>query len=105
MADKIEIKLSFKLLAALCMNPEGLTYKQLSAKTGFHVNTVSRSVSYMYSKGLVEMKQDRSNSVRGKKWVNVVKLKKEFVDVKNATDFFTRVIKQLDGGLSDIFSS
>ena len=105
MADKIEIKLPFKLLAALCINPDGLTYRQISEKTGFHINTVSRCASYMYNKGLVGIEQKKSNSVRGKKWVNVVKLKKEFVDVKNATDFFTRVIKQLDGGLSDIFSS
>ena len=105
MADKIEIKLSLRLLAALCINPDGLTYKQISEKTGFHINTVSRCVSYMYSKGLVAIEQKRSNSVRGKKWVNVVKLKKEFIEVKNATDFFSRVVKQLDGGLSELFSN
>ena len=105
MTAKMKIKLSLKLLAALCMNPDGLAYKEISSKTGFHVNTVSRCVSYIYSKGLAEIEQKRSNSVRGKKWVNIVKLKKEFIEIKNAADFFSKVIKQLDGGLSDIFSS
>ncbi|MDO8740418.1 MAG: hypothetical protein Q7J54_02455 [Candidatus Woesearchaeota archaeon] len=100
-----KIKLPFKLLVALCMHPEGLTYKQISEQTGFHLNTVSRYASHLYNKDLVEVKQKKSSNARGRKWVNVVKLKKELLDAKSAAEFFEKAIKQLDGGLNDAFSS
>ncbi len=97
-------KLSLKLLVALATRIDGLTYREISEITRYHINTVSRYVSYLDSKGLVDVAQRKSNSVRGRKWVNIVKMKKEFLDVKNITNFFNKVIKQLNGELSDVFT-
>ena len=87
----------------LAMNPEGLNYKQLSAKTHFHINTISRYLAVFDSKGLIDTKQQKSSNIRGKKWVNIVKLKKEFLDAKSPSDFFQRVARQaqLKDWLSD----
>ena len=96
-------KFSLKLLVVLAMNPEGLTYKQISAKTGFHLNTVSRYIGTFDVKGLIDVKQQKSGSIRGKKWVNIVKMKKELLEAKSPTDFFQRVCRQaqLKDWLSD----
>ncbi|MBU0628263.1 MAG: ArsR family transcriptional regulator [Nanoarchaeota archaeon] len=97
-------KLSLKILVALVTRTGGLTYKEISLITNYHINTVSRYVSYLDNKGLIDMKQEKSNSIRGRKWVNVVSLKKEFLQTKDIADFFNKVIKQLGGGLNDIFT-
>lgn len=97
-------KLSLKIIVVLATRIGGLTYKEISCITDYHINTVSRYVSYMDSKGLIEMKQEKSNSIRGRKWVNVVSLKKEFLQAKDVTDFFNKIVKQLGGGLNDIFT-
>ena len=96
-------KFSLKLLVILALNPESLTYKQISAKTGFHINTVSRYIGIFDSKGLVDVKQQKSGGMRGKKWVNIVKMKKEFLETKSVTDFFLKVARQaqLKDWLSD----
>lgn len=100
----MEGKLSLKLIAALAIRQEGLTYKELSEITNYHINTISRYVGYLDSKGLIDIKQEKSNSIRGRKWVNVVSLKREFLQAKDIADFFNRIIKQLGGGLNDIFT-
>lgn len=97
-------KLSLKILVVLATRTDGLTYREISGITKYHINTVSRYVSYLDSKGLIDMKQEKSNSIRGRKWVNVVSLKKEFLQTKDIADFFSRIIKQLGGGLNDIFT-
>ena len=97
-------KLSLKLLVALATRLDGLTYKEISEVTKYHINTVSRYVSYLDSKNLVNVTQIKSNNIRGRKWVNVVKLKKELAEVNNITDFFNKLIKKVDGELSDIFT-
>ncbi len=97
-------KLSLKILVVLATRTGGLTYKEISGITNYHINTVSRYVSYLDGKGLIDMKQVKSNSIRGRKWVNVVSLKKEFLQTKDIADFFNRIIKQLGGGLNDIFT-
>ena len=97
-------KLSLKILVALVTRTGGLTYKEISCITNYHINTVSRYVSYLDSKSLIDMKQEKSNSIRGRKWVNVVSLKKEFLQAKDIADFFNKIIKQLGGGLNDIFT-
>jgi len=94
-------KLPLKLLLVLATN-EGLTYKELEKKTGFHINTVSRYISYLDSKKMLEIKQKKSNSVRGKKWVNIVNLKPELKE-DAIIRFFTKISKQLDCQLSDLF--
>src|SRR3989338_8400527 len=99
-----QTKLSLKLLIALVLNPDGLPYKQIAEKTNFHINTVSRYISYLDSKGLVDIQQRKSESFRGRKWVNIVKLKKQFLEAKTIQDFFIKLIKQLDGSLNAIFS-
>ena len=100
---KIAQKISLKLLAILVLNPEGLSYKQISAKTGFHLNTISRYVGTFDAKGLVDVKQQKSGGLRGKKWVNIVKLRKEFLEAKSPTEFFQKVARQaqLKDWLSD----
>jgi len=95
-------KLSLRLLLVLATSHEGLTYKELEHRTSFHINTVSRYISYLYSKDLLDIKQKKSNSVRGKKWVNVVKLKQEFKD-EGVIKFFSKISKQLDCQLSELF--
>ena|SRR3989338_1255089 len=97
-------KLSLKVLAALATRTEGLSYKDISSITKYHINTVSRYVSYLDSKGLLDIKQQKSNSIRGRKWINIVKLKKELLDSKSPTDFFNKILKQLGGQLSDVFT-
>ena len=96
-------KFSLKLLVILALNPEGLTYKQISAKTGFHINTVSRYIGVFDSKGLIDVKQQKSSNIRGKKWVNIVKMKRDLLEAKNVTDFFQKVARQaqLKDWLSD----
>ena len=85
------------------MNPEGLTYKQVSAKTGFHINTISRYIGTFDSKDLIDIKQQKSNGIRGKKWVNIVKMRKEFLEAKSPADFFQKIARQaqLKDWLSD----
>ena len=96
-------KFSLKLLVILALNPEGLTYKQISAKTGFHINTVSRYIGVFDSKGLIDVKQQKSSNIRGKKWVNIVKMKRDLLEAKSVTDFFQKVARQaqLKDWLSD----
>src|SRR3989338_9489101 len=96
-------KFSPKLLVMLALNPEGLTYKQISAKTGFHINTVSRYIGVFDSKGLIDIKQQKSSNIRGKKWVNIVKMKKDLLEAKSVTEFFQKIAKQtqLKDWLSD----
>ena len=96
-------KFSLKLLVILALNPEGLTYKQISAKTCFHINTVSRYIGVFDSKGLIDVKQQKSSNIRGKKWVNIVKMKKDLLEAKSITDFFQKVARQaqLKDWLSD----
>ncbi len=96
-------KFSLKLLVILAMNPEGLTYRQVSAKTGFHLNTISRYIGTFESKGLIDVKQQKSINIRGKKWVNIVKLRKELLEAKSPTEFFQKVARQaqLKDWLSD----
>ena len=96
-------KFSLKLLVILALNPEGLTYKQISAKTGFHINTVSRYIGVFDSKGLIDVKQQKSSNIRGKKWVNIVKMKRDLLEAKTVTDFFQKVCRQaqLKDWLSD----
>ena len=98
------MRFPLKLLLVLAINQEGLTYKELEQKTGFHINTVSRYVSYLHGKDLVEIKQKKSNSVRGKKWVNVVKLKPELKE-DGVIKFFSKISKQLNYQLNDLFSN
>lgn len=100
----MKCKLSLKLIASLAIKPDGLTYKEISEITGYHINTISRYISYLDSKGIVDIRQRKSNSVRGRKWINIVKLKKEFLEAKNITDFFNKIIKQSGGKLNDIFT-
>ena len=97
------MKLPLKLLLVLATN-QPLTYKELEQKTGFHINTVSRYISSLDSKDLLEIQQKKSNSVRGKKWVNIVTLKQEFKE-DAIVSFFSKISKQLDCQLSDIFSN
>jgi len=97
-------KLSLKLIVALAIRPDGLTYKEISDITKYHLNTVSRYVSFLDSKNLVDIKQKKSNSVRGRKWINIVKLKKEFLEAKNIIEFFNKIIRQSGGQLNDIFT-
>lgn len=87
-------KFSLKLLVILVLNPEGLTYRQISAKTGFHINTVSRYIGVFDSKGLIDVKQQKSSNIRGKKWVNIVRMKKDLMEAKSITDFFQKVCRQ-----------
>lgn len=96
-------KFSLKLLVILVLNPEGLTYRQISAKTGFHINTVSRYIGVFDSKGLIDVKQQKSSNIRGKKWVNIVKVKRDLLEAKSVTDFFQKVCRQsqLKDWLSD----
>jgi transposase len=100
----MKCKLSLKILVVLATRTDGLTYKEISGIIKYHINTVSRYVSYLDSKGIIDMKQEKSNSIRGRKWVNVVSLKKEFLQAKDVTDFFNKITKQLGGGLNDIFT-
>jgi len=97
-------KLPLKLLLVLATNHEGLTYKELEQKTGFHINTVSRYVSYLDTKSLLEIKQKKSNAMRGKKWINTVRLKQEFKE-DALIKFFAKVSKQLNCQLNDLFSN
>ena len=96
-------KFSLKLLVILALNPEGLTYRQISAKTGFHINTVSRYIGVFDTKGLIDVKQQKSSNIRGKKWVNIVKMKRDLLEAKSVTDFFQKVARQaqLKDWLSD----
>ena len=96
-------KFSLKLLVILALNPDGLTYKQISSKTGFHINTVSRYIGVFDNKGLVDIKQHKSGGLRGKKWINIVKMKKDFLEAKSVTDFFQKIARQaqLKDWLSD----
>lgn len=94
-------KLSIKVVMALAMNPDGLNYKQVSEKTKFHINTVSRYVSYLESKNIVHINQEKSNSIRGRKWINIVKLNEKLLNAKNITEFFVRVSNQLNDLKSD----
>lgn len=96
-------KFSLKLLVILALNPEGLTYRQISVKTGFHINTVSRYVGVFDTKGLIDVKQQKSSNIRGKKWVNIVKMKRDLLEAKSVTDFFQKVARQaqLKDWLSD----
>lgn len=87
----------------MALNPEGLTYRQISAKTGFHINTVSRYIGVFDSKGLIDVKQQKSSNIRGKKWVNIIKMKRDLLEAKSITDFFQKVARQaqLKDWLSD----
>ena len=100
----MKCKLSLKLLVALATRIEGLTYKEISGITHYHVNTVSRYISYLDNKGIIDIDQKKSSSVRGRKWVNVVKLKREFLEANNCTDFFNRVLDKLEGEFNDVFA-
>lgn len=94
--------LSLKILLLLAINRQGLTYRQIQKRTGFHVNTVSRCVSCLYDRSIIEIKQKKSPSLRGKKWINVVKLKPELA-VDSITEFFSKIAAKCGVSLDDLF--
>jgi len=96
--------INLKLLLLLATNPEGLCYREISRRTNYHMNTVSRYISYLHSKGLIDIKQVKSNSVRGRKWINVVSIKKELHN-KEVAEFLQEVSNRLKCPLSDLFSN
>lgn len=96
------VKISLKLLLVLAINPDGLCYREISGKTGYHLNTVSRQVSELDDYGLIEIDQHKSGSIRGKKWVNVVRLKKEFANPEVAR-FISRIAVHIKCQLNDFF--
>ena len=91
----MERKISLKLLTLMVLNLNGLTYKEISRKTNFHMNTISRAISYLYNKDLIEIMPKKGNGGRGKKWINVVKLKADLTESKNVVDFFDLLNKKL----------
>ena len=91
------MKLPIKLLLVLSIN-NGLTYKQMQKRTGFHVNTISRQISFLDKNGLLDITQEKSKNLRGKKWVNVVSLKKEFF-AESIAEFFEKISAKLAGNL------
>lgn len=95
-------QINLKLLLLLAIHCEGLNYKEISKKTDYHINTVSRYVSALHNLDIIDIKQVKSNSVRGRKWVNVVKLKKELHN-KTIPEFFQEVSKRLKCSLNDLF--
>ena len=97
-------KLPLKLVIVLNANAEGLTYKEISEKTGYHKHTISKQISYLDDKGLITIEQKRSKNIQGRRWINFIKLKKDFMD-ENVTKFFLRIAKQLNCQLNDLFVS
>ena len=95
-------KLPLKLVIVLNANAEGLTYKEISEKTGYHKHTISKQVTFLDNKGLIAIEQKRSKNIQGRRWINLIKLKKEFLD-ENVTKFFSRIAKQLNCSLNDLF--
>jgi len=95
-------KLPLRIILLLNTHAGGLTYKELSQKTDYHSHTISRKITYLDNKGLIVIEQKKSKNLQGRKWVNVVKLKKEFKD-DNVAKFLSRISKQLDCSLNDIF--
>ena len=96
----LKLKFSLKIIASLAIHPEGLSYKKLSELTKYHINTVSRYITELHSNSIIEIRQYKSNSLRGRKWVNIVRLKKELLESKNITDFFSKIINH--NQLSDV---
>jgi transcription initiation factor IIE alpha subunit len=97
-------KLPLKLIILLNAFADGLTYKEISQKTGYHMHTISKQVTYLDAKGLIKIEQKRSENIQGRRWINFIKLKKDFVD-ENVAKFFSRIAKQLDCSLIDLFIS
>jgi DNA-binding transcriptional ArsR family regulator len=96
------MKLSLKIIAVLAMKPDGLSYKEISSITKYHINTISRYISWLYNKEIVDIIQNKSSSIRGRKWVNIARLKKELLECRSITEFYNKVVKKA-GGLNDIF--
>jgi len=97
-------KLPIKLIFLLNAYPEGLTYNEISQKTRYHKHTISKQISYLDAKGLIDIEQKRSKNNKGRRWINFIKLKKELVD-DNVTKFLSRISKQLNCSLNDLFGS
>ncbi|HLC87332.1 MAG TPA: hypothetical protein VJH65_03605 [Candidatus Nanoarchaeia archaeon] len=95
-------KLPIKLVIMLNAYADGLTYKEISEKTGYHIHTISKQVTFLDNKGLIAIEQKRSKNIQGRRWINLIKLKKEFLD-ENVTKFFSRIAKQLNCSLNDLF--
>ncbi len=97
-------KLPLKLIFLLNAYPDGLTYSEISQKTRYHKHTISKQISYLDAKGLINIEQKRSKNNKGRRWINFIKLKKELVD-DNVTKFLSRISKQLNCSLNDFFIS
>ena len=97
-------KLPLKLIFLLNTYPNGLTYSEISEKTRYHKHTISKQITYLDNKGLIAISQKRSKNNKGRKWINFIKLRNEFVD-ENATKFLARIVKQLNCSLNDLFVS
>ena len=97
-------KLPLKLIFLLNTYKDGLTYSEISEKTGYHKHTISKQITYLDTKGLITIEQKRSKNNKGRKWINFIKLKKELID-DNVTKFLARITKQLNCSLSDLFVS
>lgn len=95
------MKIPIKILLVLSIS-NGLTYKQMQKRTGFHVNTVSRQISFLDRKGFLDIRQEKSKNLRGKKWVNVVSLKEEFFS-EGIGEFFEKIAKKLGVSINDLF--
>jgi len=85
----------------LALHRNGLTYKRIRKLTGFHLNTISRQTSFLDSKGLLQINQKRSGSLRGKKWVNVIKLKD--LPTEGVAVFFEELAERLGVCTNDLF--
>lgn len=97
-------KLPLKLILLLNTYTDGLTYKEIWQKTGYHPHTTSKKITYLDNKGLITIEQKKSKNIQGRKWINFIKLKKEFVD-DNVAKFFSRIAKQLNCSLNDLLVS
>lgn len=96
------MKIPLRTLLVLSASRKGLSYRQIQKKTGFHLNTVSRQVSFLDKCGLLSIKQEKSGNLRGKKWVNVVSLKKEFYR-EGVSEFCEKIAAKLNVSLDDFF--
>jgi len=45
---------------------DGLTYKEISEKTGYHIHTISKQVTFLDNKGLIAIEQKRSKNIQGR---------------------------------------
>jgi len=97
-------KLPLKLIFLLNTYSDGLTYNEISEKTGYHKHTISKQITYLDAKGLIAIGQKRSKNNKGRRWINFIKLKEEFVD-ENVTKYLSKLSKRLNCSLNDLFVS